>query len=192
MVDGTVAAAQGAAAWGNAVEMGSVGRIPFNPRARGGRKSGGAGKNADARLKASSSTNSIRASQTSRSPSPQKHHRIHSCTIAGCGKTYMKRSHLETHLRTHTGEKPFQCVHAGCNKRFSRSDELARHKRKHTGVKPFQCQICKRDFSRPDHLTTHIRTHTGERPFLCSVANCSSRFARSSELKRHAKVHNKR
>ena len=59
-------------------------------------------------------------------------------------------------------ERPYACPVENCPRRFSRSDELTRHMRTHTGQKPFQCRICMRNFSRSDHLTTHIRTHTGK------------------------------
>ncbi|WP_395241571.1 C2H2-type zinc finger protein, partial [Salmonella sp. s51933] len=66
-------------------------------------------------------------------------------------------------------ERPYGCPVETCSRRFSRSDELTRHMRTHTGQKPFQCRICMRNFSRSDHLTTHIRTHTGEKPFACDT-----------------------
>ncbi|TPX70440.1 hypothetical protein SpCBS45565_g01816 [Spizellomyces sp. 'palustris'] len=81
--------------------------------------------------------------------------------------------------------KRFTCPMPGCTKSFTRKYNMNSHIRCHSGEKPFVCPHCPDvSFARKHDLRRHvICLHNVERPFGCD--HCTLRFNRSDALKRH-------
>ena len=82
------------------------------------------------------------------------------------GKGFSQNPHLQIHIRTHTGDKPYKC-HI-CGKGFSENGNLQIHIKTHTGDTPYKYDICGKGFSQNPHCI-HIRTHTGDKPYKCHI-----------------------
>ena len=82
-----------------------------------------------------------------------------------CDKKTIMNSHMEEHIRTHTGEKPFPCPNEYCSYAAAQKSSLKKHVEickfndmTHLPVeRPFACSYCPKRFSQKSNCTTHMK-----------------------------------
>lgn len=136
---------------------------------------------------------------------------LHACEE--CGKTFLQRSRLRAHIKTHSTDKPFGCAYCPsffksqrnmrmhevqhtsektlqcpqCDLKFYHAKHLKDHIRRHNRTQSFPCDLCPRIFSYRSGLNEHMNSHTRERLYTCEV--CGKVFERVSVLNRHRTIH---
>jgi len=108
--------------------------------------------------------------------------RPYECTV--CEKRFRKKSSLNVHKTSHTGEKLYSCTQ--CGKCLATQSLLTAHISVHSSN--YKCTECGKGFGASGWLRMHCRrNHSGERPFACTV--CSKLFTTITELTMHSRVH---
>ena len=85
-----------------------------------------------------------------------------------CDKMFANKSHFQSHLVTHTGERSFTCK--TCAKSFGRKSTLRAHMTTHTKVSNFMCMMCEKACNDNNSLEEHLRMHTGNLNGKCLCA----------------------
>eukprot|EP00090_Calanus_glacialis_P029570 TRINITY_DN47467_c0_g1_i1.p1 TRINITY_DN47467_c0_g1~~TRINITY_DN47467_c0_g1_i1.p1 ORF type:complete len:374 (-),score=64.85 TRINITY_DN47467_c0_g1_i1:40-1161(-) len=133
-----------------------------------------------------------------------------------CGKEYKKRSDMNEHTNTHTGDPTSKCelcqetfntktahrehmnIHnkkhecKDCGKCFGNARNLERHEKAHSGIKDFQCSICAKPYTSLRSLQKHMEikhdvTQGKKQTFSCEI--CDRSYTRADYLERHMSKH---
>jgi general transcription factor IIIA len=114
------------------------------------------------------------------------------CPVLGCDQRFNRPCRLESHMRSHSKERPFACPEPECDKTFPRKDHLQRHvKNAHSDPvveRTYTCDWrgCGKSFTSNGRLQRHREAH--ESKFYCTgYASCNEAFRKEKALEAHIK-----
>ncbi|XP_050093411.1 zinc finger protein 660-like [Anopheles aquasalis] len=120
-----------------------------------------------------------------------KKHKLFSCDVCGMNLS-SKRNLEYHQQAVHGGglEKVYNCNI--CDRRFSLPYMLKTHMKTHTGLRPYKCVYCNRVYGCGGDLVEHVAKHHvgNDNIYLCHL--CDADFSKVRELKAHYEVHSRK
>ncbi|KAB5566616.1 hypothetical protein GE09DRAFT_742103 [Coniochaeta sp. 2T2.1] len=117
----------------------------------------------------------------------RRKHYAHPCPRRGCSSMFNDPAELQTHILTHTSEKPFACRYPGCGYAASQSGNLRTHmiaQHKAHACSHYRCTFVSFDSV---ELETHMGTHAEEKEkaFACTYLGCDFATTKGEFLRGH-------
>ena len=104
-------------------------------------------------------------------------------------RPYVPLAQIKKIKRSSGEARVFICPFSSCLKEFDEISNLKTHVRSHTGERPFQCDLCHASFITTGHLKNHMQTHSAAKPFFCTYPNCNAAYTRPARLRIHQRTH---
>jgi uncharacterized Zn-finger protein len=101
-----------------------------------------------------------------------------------CGRVCANLSSFQSHLKLHSGERPFSC--SICDKSFTQKQHLEYHMMTHTGLKKYRCGVCQKRFVHKHAFKMHNKnSHGDEAKLNVDCLKCGLGFEDEITLKIH-------